>query len=299
MLPIMPVTPPNSLFWRVVHFPLTLLLIAFALVYLDQIVIFSLHRQLRDVPGIHDGWPGVALAVSIALFFVASYVVFVRLVERRPRVDEFDLSGWGRELGGGLLAGFLLFSSVVAVIALCGGYHIVGTHSLAVLLPVLAISITSGVTEEIMLRALFFRLVERTFGSWIALLCSAALFGAAHLGNPNATITAAVAIAFEAGIMLAALYMLTRRLWAAIGLHAAWNFTQGGIYGIAVSGMRQDGVIVPRVTGSTLLTGGDFGAEASLPAMIIATAFGIVLLVIAWRRGRFVAPFWMRPKSGT
>ena len=58
--------------------------------------------------------------------------------------------------------------------------------------------------------------------------------------------------------MLAALYMLTRRLWAAIGLHAAWNFAQGGIYGVAVSGFEVGGLLRPRMTGPDLLTGGSF-----------------------------------------
>jgi membrane protease YdiL (CAAX protease family) len=145
-----------------------------------------------------------------------------------------------------------------------------------------------------MLRGVFFRLIESWLGSWIALILSAAVFGALHLGNPNASLLAGSAIALEAGVMLAALYMLTRRLWAAIGLHAAWNFSQGGIYGIPVSGFKQDGILIPRISGSDLLTGGSFGAEASLPAIIVCTAFGIALLVLAYRRDRFVKPFWLR-----
>ena len=145
-----------------------------------------------------------------------------------------------------------------------------------------------------MLRGLFFRIIENWLGSWVALALSAALFGALHLGNPNATLVAGGAIAIEAGVMLAAIYMVTRRLWAAIGLHAAWNFTQGGVFGIPVSGFDVQGLLVPRITGSELLTGGDFGAEASLPAMLICTAFGIVLLVIAARRGQVIQPYWRR-----
>jgi membrane protease YdiL (CAAX protease family) len=204
------------------------------------------------------------------------------------------LAGWAPELGAGLLTGLALFAIVVGIIAAFGGYRVIGWHPASVLLPALAISITSGFVEEIVLRGLFFRIIESWLGSWIALILSAALFGALHLGNPNATMLAGVAITLEAGIMLAAVYMLTRRLWAAIGVHAAWNFAQGGVFGIPVSGFAQDGLLRPRIVGSDLLTGGSFGAEASLPAIIICTAFGIVLLVIAHRRDRFIAPFWAR-----
>ncbi|MEO7168943.1 MAG: type II CAAX endopeptidase family protein [Sphingomonas sp.] len=291
MNPIKPVTPPNSLVWRVVHFPLVLLAIGIAFMMGAGMTATLVSRA---IPHAHNDLLAVLVAILVAGIFVAYYCAFVRLVERRPFVAEFALSGWAKELGAGLLGGLLLFSVVIGIIAAFGGYRVIGQHPAAVLLPVLAISITSGVTEEIMLRGIFFRLIESWLGSWIALILSAALFGALHLNNPNASLLAGSAIALEAGVMLAALYMVTRRLWAAIGLHAAWNLSQGGIYGIAVSGFRQDGLLIPQTSGSDLLTGGSFGAEASLPAVIVCTAFGIVLLAVAHRRDRFVRPFWSR-----
>ena len=291
MEPIKPVTPLNSTVWNIVHFPLVLLGIGIAFMMGAGMTATLVSRA---IPHANNDWLAVLVAILVAAIFVAFYCAFVRLVERRPVVAEFALNGWARELGAGLLGGLLLFSVVVGIIAAFGGYRVIGQNPAAVLLPVLAISITSGVTEEIMLRGIFFRLIESWLGSWIALILSAAVFGALHLGNPNASLLAGSAIALEAGVMLAALYMLTRRLWAAIGLHAAWNLSQGGIYGIAVSGFKQDGILIPRVSGSDLLTGGSFGAEASLPAIIVCTAFGIAVLVHAHRRGRFVQPFWLR-----
>jgi CAAX prenyl protease-like protein len=61
-------------------------------------------------------------------------------------------------------------------------------------------------------------------------------FRPAHLLNPNATLVAGLAIALEAGVMLAAAYLLTSRLWLSMGIHFAWNFTPGGIFGAAGSG---------------------------------------------------------------
>ncbi|MEO9131030.1 MAG: CPBP family intramembrane glutamic endopeptidase, partial [Sphingomonas sp.] len=249
------------------------------------------------IPHAGNGWLAVLAAIAAAAVVVIVYWILVRFVERRRGFAEFGRAGWARELGAGLLGGLALFSVVVGIIAALGGYRIIGTHPASVLLPVLAISIVSGVTEEIIMRGVFFRLIESFLGSWIALILSAALFGALHLGNHNATLLAGSAIMLEAGVMLAALYMLTRRLWAAIGLHAAWNFAQGGIYGIPVSGLRLDGVLVPRMVGSDLVTGGAFGAEASLPAIIVCTTFGIAVTVVAWRRDRFVQPFWVRRRQ--
>ncbi|MEP7008021.1 MAG: type II CAAX endopeptidase family protein [Sphingomonas bacterium] len=295
MEPIKPVTPPGSLLWRIIHFPLVLILIGMAMVIGPEILVAI---AAHSVVHAHGPLGSLATSLCATVAAVIGYVLFVRFVERRPTVAEFAAPGWSKELGAGLLTGFLLFSLVVAVIALFGGYHVIGEHPTNVLFPVLAMSLVSGVGEEIVIRGIIFRLVESSLGTWIALIVSAALFGAGHLGNQHAGLLPAVAIALEAGIMLAALYMLTRRLWAAIGVHAAWNFTQGGIYGIAVSGSAVDGVLIPRISGPDLLTGGAFGAEASLPAILICTIFGVVVTTIAWRRGRFVKPFWARTPSG-
>ncbi len=150
--------------------------------------------------------------------------------------------------------------------------------------------------EELITRAIILRLLMRAFGVWPALVLSAALFGALHLSNPNATAVAATAIAVEAGLMLAAFYLLTGRLWVSIGVHAAWNFTQGWVWGAAVSGIAvKESLFVsnPKPGAPEFLSGGAFGPEASLPAMIVGTGVAIVVLYWAWKRGNFRA----RPDS--
>lgn len=293
MLPTEPNTPPDSRVSRFLHHPLVLLFVGFVFVFGGQVVASAFAKLSPPLKG---SPVSVLQAVAFAALIAGAYVAFVRLIERRP-VSEFGAAGWARELAAGIAGGTVLFSVVIGIIATLGGYKVVGTGAISSLYAAAALAILSGVVEEIVLRGLFFRLLERLFGSWLALALSAALFGALHLGNPNATPSAAIAIALEAGVMLAALYMLTRRLWAAIGLHAAWNFAQGGIYGIAVSGFAQTGLLRPAIQGPDWLTGGRFGAEASLPAVLVNTVFGVALLVLAQRRGRIVAPFWMRRHS--
>jgi membrane protease YdiL (CAAX protease family) len=283
-------TQPESRLRRIIRYPAILLVLAVAATALAG----ALATLVNSAFGPHKGdILSVVVAILAAAIFVGVYVAFCILIERRP-AREFATRGALTELGAGLGIGLVLFSCVVGVIALLGGYRVIGYHGAGVLIPVVGIAIVSGFTEEIVFRGWFFRLTEQWLGSWAALALSAALFGALHLGNANATLLAGAAIALEAGIMLAAIYMITRRLWAAIGIHAAWNFAQGGIYGIPVSGGAMDGLLRPDIRGSDLLTGGAFGAEASLPAIVVATAFGTALLVIAYRRGRFMPPIWRR-----
>jgi membrane protease YdiL (CAAX protease family) len=157
-------------------------------------------------------------------------------------------------------------------------------------------AVAAAITEEILVRAVVFRILERGLGSWIALAISAALFGVAHIANPGATVTSSIAIALEAGVLLAAGFMVTRRLWFVFGMHAAWNFTEGGVFGAQVSGTAAHGLFVAQFHGPALVTGGGFGPEASVVAVVLCLAAAAALLVIAHRRHRFVVPFWRAPR---
>ena len=90
-------------------------------------------------------------------------------------------------------------------------------------------------------------------------------------------------------MLLGGAYMLTRRLWVPMGIHAAWNVTQGVIYGIPVSGKPVQGMIEAQLNGPPWLTGDGFGLEASPIAILIGTALAIVLIVAAIRAGRLVS----------
>jgi hypothetical protein len=156
----------------------------------------------------------------------------------------------------------------------------------------IAVAIVSGVVEEVLLRGIVFRLLTRAFNVWWALGLSSLLFGLLHLGNDNATLFSALAIALEAGVLLAAFYLWTGRLWASIGAHAAWNFTQGYIFGAPVSGIDTgDGVLdaIPDAGDPVLFTGGAFGPEAALAAVLVVTAAGVLIVWDARRRARAAA----------
>jgi len=176
---------------------------------------------------------------------------------------------------------------------------VVGVDSWKVLWPSAVAAAVAAVFEEVLFRGIIFRIAEESLGSWLALVISALLFGAAHLLDKNANLQAGVAIALEAGIFLAAAYMLTRRLWFVIGVHFGWNFTEGGIFGAAVSGTSAPGLLKANVTGPTYLSGGVFGVEAS--AVTIAICF-LVALAFLWRakaKGQFVRPFWRQQEAGS
>jgi hypothetical protein len=182
----------------------------------------------------------------------------------------------------------------VGVAALIDVYNIVGDGGTGQLLNLLiAAAVVPAFMEELIFRGILFRWIEEFAGSWAALVVTSALFGLAHIYNPNATWFSSFAIAVEAGMLLGGAYMLTRSLWLPIGLHAAWNFTQGFVFDVPVSGLDQKGLVEAKLSGPELLSGGAFGLEASVIALAIAAAAGVWLLVLAVRRGQLVRPWWV------
>jgi membrane protease YdiL (CAAX protease family) len=268
---------------------------------LARIVIFAavMYGVFRVAHGavLGLGWTGKAatplqhawaiLTMELSATVVA-YVVLVLLVERR-RMRELSLRALPTYGLAGLTAGFLIFSTVVGLLWLFGSYHVLGFNTQVDWLPeVLVAGVSAGIGEEIITRGVLFRVVEEGLGTWWALAISAVFFGAAHIANPGATLWSSLAIAIEAGILLAMVFHVTRSLWACIGLHAAWNVAQGVIYGIPVSGTSANGWLQSSRTGPDWLSGGVFGAEASVVALAVCSAVSVALLVIAVRRGSIV-----------
>ncbi|HEY3588415.1 MAG TPA: CPBP family intramembrane glutamic endopeptidase, partial [Myxococcaceae bacterium] len=153
-----------------------------------------------------------------------------------------------------------------------------------------------GFAEEIRNRGILFRLLEQNLGTWVALGLSALAFGFAHWQNPGATWWSSLAIALEGGVLLAALYAATRSLWLPIGVHWAWNLFEGPVFGTAVSGNSVGALARGAFTGPSWLTGGPFGPEAGLPALVIGGVAGVLAVVWMVRRGEVHPPAWARSR---
>lgn len=277
------------MFARLIRFPLTIMLIEIA-AFIGVIAVTGTIIRLLHID---KGWPGLAgLALSVAVVVLA-WKAAQRWLEHRADT-EFALRGSVPELALGLLIGAALFSGMALLVAMLGGLHVSGwrgTAALDTLRPALAMGISSALLEETLFRGIVFRHTEAMVGTWGALALTSLFFGAAHLANPGATPFAALAITMEAGILLGAAFMLTRRLWLPMGIHGAWNFTQGWVFAAPVSGNQAvPGLLVTTRSGPEWLTGGAFGLEASVVAMVVATVAGVVLLRIAVRRHGFVRP---------
>lgn len=241
---------------------------------------------IRHAPPGGSDWAPLGASLLLAAGLLGIYTGLVRLLERRP---ARELAPRPLLAAGGIILGLALFASVFGLLDLIGVARWQGVSTRFDVIPALVVSVLAAVGEELAFRGGLFRILEESFGTTTALAISAALFGLLHALNPGATIVSTTAIALEAGVLLAAAYALTRNLWFPIGMHLGWNFTEGGIFGVSVSGgTASQGIFSVSLSGHTLLTGGKFGPEASLIAIAVCLAMAIVLLVLAVRNGRWM-----------
>ncbi|MFT4256745.1 MAG: CPBP family intramembrane metalloprotease [Pseudoxanthomonas sp.] len=245
----------------------------------------------NDLKTMHGNLPATLLGV---LPFVLAYWVLARFVERRPLAEL----SWRKlpQLLPGLLAALLLFALVTLELWSAGAYRITGFGDAPLWSLFLLTAVGPGIGEEIFTRGILFRLAEESLGTWWALLVSALFFGFAHIANPGATVWSSLAIMIEAGLLFGMLYHVTRSLWWCIGLHAGWNFMQGAVFGIPVSGIAVDGLIESQLEGPDWLDGGGFGAEASVLTVLTCSIATLWMIRRMQRNGSRVLPYWKRAK---
>ncbi|XVV12570.1 lysostaphin resistance A-like protein [Actinoplanes sp. CA-131856] len=255
--------------------------------FLAVLVVMAVGGQataaLRDNP-----WLTLAAGLMSAVLVILTYRWVVRRTEHR---DVTELAGGGSRFAVGALIGAAMFASVAVNLAFNGGLHVVGIGSMSNTFGILGFMVAAAVTEEVLFRGVLFRIVEERIGTYPSLILTGVAFGAMHLFNEDATLWGALAIAVEAGFMLAACFAAFRNLWVPIGLHFAWNFLLAGIFGLTSSGNGLgQGLLDVTVTGPELFTGGAFGPEGGVAAVGAGTLLTLVFLIVAHRRGHVVRP---------
>ena len=192
---------------------------------------------------------------QLAGFFFIALAVFlwVRYREKRPfsslgfykqdwfknLLKGFLKEGWLKELSRGFLIGAVQFSLVVVLLLVTGTGSLklgqVNLQSLIFVLAIIPFWILQGGTEELVTRGWLFPAVSAKSNIFIGILISSALFGALHLFNPGVSVLSIVNIILD-GIFACFLMLKYDNMWVLAGMHGAWNFVQGNIYGIQVSG---------------------------------------------------------------
>ena len=117
----------------------------------------------------------------------------------------------------------------------------------------LLMSLFVGFMEELVFRGYFFQNALLSLDENLSILLSSIIFGLMHIFNPHVSFLAVIVISVI-GVLLAICYLKTQTLYLPMGVHFAWNFFEGFVYGFPISGNKVQGFLITRVEGSTWLT---------------------------------------------
>lgn len=226
--------------------------------------------------------PAIYSAATTGLMTVLLVVVFRRFVDRRP-ISSMGWKPWNlKTLGSvalGTLAGFLLMTLSTVLILGLGGLQLrLGQphwDPIILFLPLLV----AAFMEEIIIRGYMLQNFLDRARPIVGIIASTLVFWLLHGLNPDAWSSPWPSLnLLLAGILLSEVYILTDNIWAPTALHFAWNYTQGPLLGIAVSGIPLRGILhissLPEKP--NWLHGGPFGLEGS------AITAGLLAAVVAW-----------------
>ena len=242
----------------------------------------------------------LGLVIGFAPMFLWVHLWLVATERRSLRTVGFGASGWAGRYVRGFGVGLALLAVPVGALALAGAVtgsapDQAGPVGFAAGPAVLILAVgwlVQGAGEEVVFRGLFLQSIAARFGPLAGIVVSSGLFALAHGLNANLTALGFANLALFG--ILACLYALREgSLWGVCAIHSAWNWSQGQIYGLAVSGNSQGvgSLLGLRAGGLDVLTGGQFGPEGGL-AVSIALLVGCVFLLRlpGSRRGPESAP---------
>lgn len=279
---------PVMMTHKVLNFTLVKILIGF--IFCAGIVVFAQIglSKLLAVTSMEKEEKMLLIGIVVASISIVTYTWLFRFYEKRT-ITELSIKGIGKNLSLGICLGIALQSLTILVIYLNKGFTVISVNSMLFMLPSLAMAFTSAIFEEILFRGIIFRITEEKLGSYWALIISAVIFGTMHLANPHSSIVAALGLAIQAGLLLAAAYIFSRNLWFPIAIHFAWNFTQSGIFGVSTSGNNMGtSLLTTKIEGAEWFTGGQFGPEGSIQATVFCLIATIVLMLFNHKQRRII-----------
>ncbi|MGC9521953.1 MAG: CPBP family glutamic-type intramembrane protease, partial [Anaerolineae bacterium] len=248
----------------------------------------------------------------VSLASLVGYVISIwlagRFLDRRP-FAEFGLRlgrawwtdfAFGLALGASMIAVIFLIEWAAGWVTITETFRAAGDLSFGgAFLLALGAFACIGIYEELAFRGYYLTNTAEWLGGFgavshrgavvVATVITAVIFGVLHAANPDATLVSTFNIVITGAWFLAIGYVLTGSLAIPIGLHIAWNFVQGNVFGFPVSGIGANAttVIAVEQSGPAWVTGGEFGPEAGVLGLAATLVGGaLVVLWVRWREGR-------------
>jgi membrane protease YdiL (CAAX protease family) len=272
--------------WRLLIFLLVLIVLD---IVWEQVVrtLYGFVSTYRSIP-YPDFLLGLAFRGGLLVIALGLGYLCAHILEELPwrSLGASFHKGWFRDLIIGSVLGFLTLA-VAVVIAMAGrgiSFSINQINSAGIIKSMIGsgvLLVVAAFAEEAMFRGYALQTLARAKLAWLGVAFTLALFGVAHLTNPNTVPGFTFINTAIAGLWFAIAYFRTRSLWLPLGLHWAWNWALGWFFGLPVSGLNvaSHPLMKASDTGPFWLTGGSYGIEGGL-AGTIALALGTLVI---WR----------------
>ncbi|MBR2061192.1 MAG: CPBP family intramembrane metalloprotease [Tidjanibacter sp.] len=267
--------------WHIVLFPLVYIGSMFVGVMVAALATGLLLGGEGVISSLADAEYDVLLSLFTTLFPIGGAIAYVRFVERRSMASMgFVRRGWLRHYGKGFGAGIAMCAVALLIVLAMGGMEYTAATTapqMGLWLLTLVGFMVQGMSEEVMLRGYLTVSLANRMPVWLAVALSSVLFAFLHGSNAGLTPLSLVNLVLF-GIFAALLMLRYDNIWGIGALHSAWNFCQGNIFGVAVSGSDAG---VTLLNFNTLegvpawIGGGGFGLEASVATTIV---FGTLIV---------------------
>jgi len=239
----------------------------------QQVMEFSMNLQNNSV------LPALFVTVLVTVVII----LYCRFIEKRSLYSMgFNRKNAAGQYFAGLLVGFVMFGACVAVSWASGSLKYNGFSlgsGFGLLVCFLIGFVLQGMSEEVFLRGYFMMSVAGKNSILLAVISNSIIFAVLHLLNPGVTVLGIVNLILF-GLFASVYTLKMNNIWGICAIHTIWNFAQGNLFGIKVSGM-DTGVSVlsflPSGTG-TLINGGDFGLEGGLAVTIVLILSTLIVL---------------------
>ncbi|MDE6566865.1 MAG: CPBP family intramembrane metalloprotease, partial [Lachnospiraceae bacterium] len=237
-------------------------------------------------------WIMILILLSEILMILV-VILYCRIFEKR-KADTMGfrkkgMIGW---YVAGMLGGFFFFTVAYLFCTLTGSIHFDGMADHVAPLYIigyLAGYMVQGMAEEVLCRGYLFVSLTRRHPLWYSALLSAVFFAALHGMNPGLSVLAVLNLILF-GVFAALLLVKYENIWIVGAFHSIWNFVQGNLYGIQVSGNSlQQSVFASTCNRSqSFINGGTFGMEGGLAVTLVLGAGVAYLLWSLQREGKIV-----------
>jgi hypothetical protein len=272
--------------WRLLIFVLILLILSFLFGAITK-KIFELAAHFVPSSGVARYLENFMFRMIFLLVALLAGFICTRFLEGLPwrALGLWFHARWAHDFLLGSVIGIVSLA-VAAAIATAGGglsFTFSPRTALVQVLQTLVFSallfILAALAEEALFRGYPLQTLTRANLAWLAVFLTSVPFAAIHLRNPNVAAGFTFINTALAGVWLAVAYLRTRSLWFPLGVHWAWNWALGSLFGLPVSGIN-DLAPHPLLRGTDLgpawLTGGSYGIEGGLACtitLIVSTIF--------------------------